>query len=180
MPEVQQFALANIARVEITTEEAVPVSHRLTDVASQANVEAHVSEGQQQALRVKNVIKAQNNTEDIVMGYNVTLTSVVMLPEILALVDGGAWDGTAKKYTAPVIGTPVERTPFTLQIYTEEKDTNGDTNGYVCFAFKHCKGRPVNFSLQDGQFFTEELRSQSRPASGESPVEISYLEALPA
>lgn len=180
MTQVQEFALANIARVDITTEETTPKTYTLTDQASQANIEAYVSEGQQQVLRVRNVIKAQNNTEDIVLGYDITLTAVVMLPEVLALIDGGTWDDTEKKYTAPAVGSPVERTPFTLKVYTEEKDTNSDTESYACFSFLHCKGRPANFNLQDGQFFTEELRSRSRPKSGESPIEITYMDTLPA
>ncbi|HHX82601.1 MAG TPA: hypothetical protein GX696_06435, partial [Pseudomonadaceae bacterium] len=59
-------------------------------------------------------------------------------------------------------------------------DTSGDTESYACFSFLHCKGRPANFNLQDGQFFTEELRSRSRPKSGESPIEIEYMDTLPA
>jgi hypothetical protein len=180
MATVQEFALANIARVDIETEETTPKTFTLIDMASEANIEAYVSEGEEKELRVKNVIKALNKTEDIVMGYDVTLTSVTMQPEVLALVDGGTWDELTKKYTAPPIGSPVTRTPFSLKVYTEDKDTNGDTKGFVCFSFLHCKGQPVNYNLQDGEFFSEELRAKSRPKMGESPVEITHMEALPA
>lgn len=180
MADVLEFALANIARVEVVTEEAVPITHRMTNVASEADIQAYTSEGQEQTLRVKNTIKAQNKTEDIVMGYDINLKSVTMTPEILALVDGGTWDGAVKKYSAPAIGSPVERTPFSLKVYTEEKDTSGETLGYVCFTYLHCKGRPVNYSLKDAEFFSEELRAKSRPAMGESPVTFEYLESLPA
>ncbi len=180
MSQVQEFALANIARVDVVTEGDNPDAYTLIDVMSEANIEARINEGEEQALRVKNIIKAQNRTEDIVMGYDITLTSVTMQPELLALIDGGTWDGTDKKYTAPVIGSPVERKRFTLKVYTEEKDTDGDTTGYVEFAFKHCQGRPLNYRLQDGQFFSEELRARSRPAMGESPVEMKHTATLPA
>lgn len=180
MPDVQEFALANIARVDIETEEDTPKTYTLIDMMREANIEAYINEGQEQPLRVKNVIKAQNRTEDIVMGFDVTLTSVTMQPELLALVDGGTWDAQAKKYSAPPIGSPVDRKPFTLKVYTEDKDTNGDTKGYAGFYFKHCKGRPLNYRLQDGEFFSEELRARSRPAMGESPVEIEYMDTLPA
>src|SRR5690554_2350067 len=94
--EVKEFPLANIVRVEIETEEETPAQYRLTDVASEAEITAYVSEGEEKELRVKNVIKAQNKTEDIVMGYDIKLVSATMVPEILALVDGGAlrYDGT--------------------------------------------------------------------------------------
>lgn len=175
-----EFPLANIARVEMETEETVPKQYRLTDVASEAEVVAYVSEGEEKPLRVKNTIKAQNNTEDIVMGYDVKLVAATMVPEILALVDGGIWDETNKKYSAPPIGSPVERTLFTLNIYTEEKDADGSTKSYVKFIYKHCKGKPVNYSLQDGEFFVPELTATSRPKMGESPVEFEILEELPA
>ena len=58
-----EFALANIARVEIVTEEDVPQTFILNDVASNAEVTAYLSEGEEQILRVKNTIKAQNKTK---------------------------------------------------------------------------------------------------------------------
>lgn len=177
---VQEFALANIVRVEIETEEETPKQYRLTDVASEAEVTAFISEGQESELRVKNTIKAQNKTEDIVKGYDVRLVSATMVPEILALVDGGTWDPTGKKYTAPVVGSAVERTPFTMNIYTEEKDIDGETKSYVKFSYKHCKGTPVNYSLVDGEFYAPELVAKSRPKMGESPVEFTILDELPA
>lgn len=175
-----EFPLANIARVEIITEEDVPKEYRLTDVASEAEVTAYVSEGEEKELRVKNTIKAQNKTEDIVMGYDVKLVSATMIPEILALVDGGTWDPTGKKYSAPPIGSPVERTLFTLNIYTEEKDADGSTKSYVKFVYKHCQGKPTNYSIQDGEFFVPELTAKSRPKMGGSPVEFEIMEKLPA
>jgi len=86
---VKEFPLANIVRVEIETEEETSKMYRLTDVASEAEITAFISEGEEQELRVKNTIKAQNKTEDIVKGYDIRLVSATMVPEILALVDGG-------------------------------------------------------------------------------------------
>lgn len=179
----KEFPIANIVRVEIITEVGdmeVAEEYRLTDVASEAEATAYVSEGQQQELRVKNTIKAQNNTEDIVMGYDIRLMSVTMIPEILAIIDGGTWDDVNKKYSAPPIGRPVDRQLFTMNIYTEEKDTNGDTLSYIKFSYLHCKGQPVNYTLQDGEFFIPELTARARPKQGESPVTFEILDELPA
>ncbi len=184
--EVKEFPLANIARVEIETEETVPKQYRLTDVASEAEVTAYISEGEEKELRVKNTIKAQNKTEDIVMGYDIKLVSATMVPEILALIDGGTlkYDETDTEkiigYDAPAIGSPVERTPFTLHVYTEEKDGDGSTKSYVKFSYLHCKGKPTDYNLQDGEFFVPELTAKSRPKLGESPVSITFLDELPA
>lgn len=175
-----EFALANIARVEIVTEETTPVEYRLTNVATDADVVAYVNAGAQTALRVKNTIKAQNNFEDIVLGYDVKLSQATFIPEILALIDGGAWDSTAKKYTAPVTGSPVDRTLFTLNVYTEEKDGDGSTLSYVKFSYKNCKGKPVNYAVTEGGFYSPEFNIQSRSKLGESPVEVTMLSTLPA
>ncbi|MBS4536808.1 hypothetical protein GOQ29_14400 [Clostridium sp. D2Q-14] len=183
---MNEFPLANIVKVEIVTEETTPKTYMLTDVASEAEVTAYVSEGEEKPLRIKNVIKAQNNTEDIVMGYDIKLVNATMVAEVLALVDGGTlkFDSTdtAKLlgYDGPPVGSPVSRKLFTTYIYTEEKDVNGGTLSYVKFGYKHCKGTPVNYSLQDGEFFAPELTAKSRPEKDESPVSIEFLDQLPA
>lgn len=183
---VKEFPLANIVRVEIETEEETPKQYRLTDVASEATSTAFISEGQEQELRVKNVIKAQNKTEDIVKGYDTTLISATMVGEILALVDGGTLRTSGEEpdikivgYDAPVVGSVVNRTPFTAKIYTAIKDVDGEDIGYVCFNYQHCKGTPVNYSLVEGEFFAPELTFKSRPKLGESPVSIDFLDTLP-
>ena len=177
--KVKEYALANIAMVEIETEEDSPTKYRLTDVASEAEVTAYISEGKEQELRVKNTIKAQNKTQDIVLGYDIRFISATMIPEILALVDGGTWDPINKRYSAPVIGIAVERIPYTTHVYTEEKDADGSTLGYAKFSYLHCEGKPANYKLQDGEFFVPELTSKSRPKMKESPVEIEFIDTLP-
>lgn len=183
MPEniTKEYALANIVRVDLTLEEgAEPTIYKLIDVATEADVVAFISAGQEQELRVKNTIKAQNNTEDIVKGYDIRLLNATMVPEILATVDGGTWDPTAKKYSAPVVGQPVKRKVFKLDIYTEEKDADGSTLSYVKFTYLNSKGTPVNYTKRDGEFFSPELNIKSRPKMGESPATFEILDELPA
>lgn len=177
---IQEYALANIARVDIITEEEVPKAYSMTDIASEAEVLAYLSEGEEKPLRVKNTIKAQNNTEDIVMGYDLKFIYATLVPEVLALVDGGTWDPLEKEYKAAPIGVPVERKSFTTHVYTEDKDGNGDIKGYIRFIYKHCKGKPVNYSLNDGDFFVPELSMRSRPKLNKSPVEFKILTEMPA
>lgn len=182
---IKEFAIANIARVEIVTEEDVPRTFRLTDVASEAEATAYLSEGEEETLRVKNTIKAQNKTEDIVMGYDIKMISATMIAEILALVDGGqlTYDDVDKTkviaYDAPIIGSAINRTMFTTNIYTEEKDGDGSTKSFVKFGYKNCKGKPVNYVLSDGEFFVPEFNITSRGKLGESPVKLEFLDKLP-
>ena len=89
MPEViKEFAIANITRVDFITQEDEPKIYSLVDVASEAESIAYLSEGEEKVLRVKNTIKAQNNTEDIVLGYDNKFVNATLIPEILARVDG--------------------------------------------------------------------------------------------
>lgn len=171
--------IANIVRVDVITEADIPQAYSLTDVYSEAEATAHVSEGEEDAVRVRNTIHAQNNFEDIVLGYDVRLLSVLMVPEILALIDGGEWDALNEEYSAPPIGVPVERIPLTLHVFTEEKDASGSTVGYVQFIYEHCKGTPVDYTWQDGEFFTPEMVVKSRPKTGKRPAGFKLLDELP-
>lgn len=173
--------LANIVRVEMEINDGMdgPIIYRMTDVATEAESIAYVSEGEEKPLRVKNKIIAQNNTEDILLGYDIRLVNVKLIQEVFAIIDGGEVkeDGS---YEGPEVGKVVERTPFKLRVYTEEKDVNGDILSYVKVEFPSCKGKPVNFSMQDGEFFLPEYTAKSRPASGEKPIKIESIDELPA
>lgn len=178
---VKTLPLANIVRAEIITEESAPTLY-MFDTASEASAEAAVSSGSEQELRIKNQILAQNNTEDIVKGYDVTLNDAVFTPEVFALVDGGAStiDGDEfTGYAAPVAGSVVERTKCQLAVYSEEKDYDGAVLSYTRFIFPHCFGTPAGISVKDAEFYAPSYKLKSRPKKGESPVKIEKLPALP-
>jgi hypothetical protein len=178
--------IANIKRAVITTEETTPVVYSF-ETASVAEVEPDISEGEESILRVKNTILATNKTEDIVIGYSITITDNVFNPELFALVDGGVVtyqtpeDETSgfDSYSAPVAGVLVNRQLFTLDVYSENKDQSGETIGYIKFSFKHCKGKPLSYSITDGEFQVPEMAIQSRPANGESPATYAAVTELP-
>lgn len=178
--EIKTMALANIAAVQIVTEGENPVTHELIEVASKAQASAYISAGQDEELRVKNTIHAQNKTEDIVKGYEIALSTVKAVLPILALVDGGKWDEEKKKYTGPVAGIPTERTLFTLKVFTEDLDYNGEIKGYICFVFKHCKGTPVDFIIEDGNFMANDMKLKSSPRFGENVIEFEEVTEIPA
>lgn len=184
--KITEKPIVNIVRVEIVTEEDSPKTYRF-DTASEATYAPVVSEGEEKVLRIKNTILATNKTEDIQYGSDLNFTQVVMVPEVLAIVDGGTLNTTgeldSKKitgYTPPVVGSPVNRTKFTTKIYTEEKDGDGETLGYQCFAFKGCKGKPVAFTFKDGEFMAPAYTVSSRVKKGTVPYNLDFLESLPA
>lgn len=177
--------IVNIVRVEVVTEETTPKTYRF-DTADEATYAPVVSEGQETLLRVKNKIIASNKTEDLQYGSDLNMKQVVMVPQVLALVDGGTLvtTGTGETlkvtgYKPPVVGTVVNRTKFSLKIYTEEKEADGDTVEYQCFTFKGCKGKPVNFTFKDGEFMAPQYTIASRVPKGEAPYDLTFLETLP-
>lgn len=176
-----QMAIANIERVDIITEETTPRVFSF-DTASDASAEAQISAGAENELRIKNQILAQNITEDIVKGYNVTFTDSTFAPEVFALIDGGTstvTNDTFKSYTAPTAGEVVARTKSTMAVYASEKDYDGNSLSYVAFVFPHAKGSPASVTLKDGEFYSPSYTMKSRPSKGQSPLSIVSLPSLP-
>ncbi len=184
MPLKEGMSLVNIVRAEVI-EDGVGGKTYAFDTASESNIEPFISDGEETILRVKNKIKAINRTEDIVAGYDITFSDNVLIPEVMALVDGGtvtfdtATPPKATKYEGPAAGQVVTRKTFTINIYTEEKDVDGATVKYAKLSFNNCKGTPVSFSLKDGEFFVPEFKVKSRPKNGEKPITIEFLSTLP-
>lgn len=176
--------LVNIKRAEVVTEEDVPRTFSF-ETADEVQVEPFVSEGKEDILRAKNQIIATNRTEDIVVGYNLTLTQNTLIPELLEIIDGGTLTMDTEDptkvvgYKAPAAGTVVERIPFTINLYSEEKDIDGETINYAKFSFKHNKGTPIKYSLKDGEFFIPEFVVKSRPKTGENPLTVDFIDTLP-
>ena len=176
-----QMAIANIERVDIITEETTPRVFSF-DTASDASAEAQISAGAENELRIKNQILAQNITEDIVKGYNVTFTDSTFAPEVFALIDGGTSTVSGddfKSYTAPTAGEVVARTKSTMAVYASEKDYDGNSLSYVAFVFPHAKGSPASVTLKDGEFYSPSYTMKSRPSNGQSPLSMVSLPSLP-
>ena len=176
-----QMAIANIERVDIITEETTPRVFSF-DTASDASAEAQISAGAENELRIKNQILAQNITEDIVKGYNVTFTDSTFAPEVFALIDGGTSTVSGddfKSYTAPTAGEVVARVKSKMAVYASEKDYDGNSLSYVAFVFPHAKGSPASVTLKDGEFYSPSYTMKSRPSKGQSPLSVVSLPSLP-
>jgi hypothetical protein len=174
--ETSSLPIANIALAEIineTTGEAF-----IFDTAEKADAKPDLSKGKEDILRVKNRIIAMNRTDDICIGYNTKLTDNTFSPELMALIDGGV--ATENGYEGPEVGKVVNKAPYTLNLYSEEKDYDSSTLRYAKFSFKHNKGTPVEFQFEDGKFYVPEFESTSRPKKGEKPVYITFVDELPS
>ena len=108
--KIVQIPLANVARVELVTEETTPKTY-VVDTANEMKLEAFVSEGEEKELRKLNRLLAQLKTEDLTKGYDLTMKDMVMSPPVFALVDGGVstvgTEGKFEGYTGPKMGEVV-------------------------------------------------------------------------
>jgi hypothetical protein len=176
------MAIANIERIDIITEESAPRVFSF-DTASESSAEAQISAGAENELRIKNQILAQNITEDIVKGFNITFTDTTFSPEVFALVDGGQStvdsEENFRKYSSPTAGEVVARIKCRLAVYAAEKDYDGNTLSYTAFVFPHASGSPASVKLKDGEFFAPSYTMKSRPSKGQSPMTVLSLPSLP-
>jgi hypothetical protein len=177
---LQGQLLEGVKLVRIITEEATPKTYNI-DTAEEVEAKPMIEKGINKVKRNKNTIIGRVRTEDLISGMELALKDATLKPEVIQIVDGGTLSGTGAttKYSAPVAGIPVTRTPFKLEVYTADLDTDGDIEQYVKFVFPHCKGTPVEYSMKDGDFFVPELKLESAPSQGESPYTWEFAAALP-
>lgn len=173
------FNIANVEHVTVTTQNDVPAVYHYRTMTS-FDAESKVSEGEEKTLRIKNRIMGRLKYEDIPEGYDLDCEDANVIPEILALVDGGTWNAEAKKYSAPVIGTEVVRTMFDLDIYTSNRDASGAAQSYLKWHFPNCKGKPVAISAKDDDFTNQKYKIESRAGNGQSPFDVEIVDELPA
>lgn len=171
----ESMPIANIALGEIINE--ITGESFVFDTAEKADIKPDLSKGKEDILRVKNRIIAINRTDDICIGYNIKLTDNTFSPETMVLVDGGTTTSTG--YEGAEVGKAVKKIPYTLNLYSEEKDYDSSTVRYVKFSFRHNKGTPVEYKFEDGKFYVPEFESTSRPKKGEKPIYITYTNTLP-
>lgn len=177
------ISLSNILAVVLKTNEQSPREY-LLETASECTLKASVSSGSENELRKRNAILAVNKKLDIVKGYDVTLKDLLLNPKVHALIQGGVTteaSGAFSSYTDPVVGTPVTRVPFSLDIYCGNIGTEGESAAaYTKFSLPNCKGKPVDFELKDDDFYSPSYTIESRPARGETPLTVSSCDNLPA
>lgn len=155
----------------------------VVDTAETAELEAVVSEGEEELKRNDARILAIVRTPDLLYGYDLTLTDNTFDPEILALVEGG----TVKKEVDAIVGydSPMlsqgsaNMKQFRMHIYVANYVGDSIVN-YVKITLNNCTGSAPNMSLGK-EFYAPEFTIKAREATRAGlPVRsINYVEELP-
>ena len=135
------FNIANVERVRVTTEETTPKTYMYRTMTS-FDAEPYVNEGEEVTQRVKNTIMGRIKTDDLLEGYDISCEDERLIPQVLALVDGGTYDDEEQSYAAPAIGTEVVRTPFTLDLYTSDRGGDGEVKNYLQWTSRIARASP--------------------------------------
>lgn len=172
------YNIANVERVKIVTKATQPATY-IFQTMTDFDAEVHIEEGKETVQRVKNTIMGRLKTDDLTGGHDLTCNDERLIPEVLALIDGGAWDSSGKTYTGPAAGREVTRTAFDLYLYTSDRAADGSVSHYLEWKYPNCKGTPFKGGGKDGEFTKPQYKIQSRPADGEADKTIKVVEALP-
>ena len=154
------------------------------DTASSIAVEPQIEEEDPVRLVVKGVLRAQKAGTSTLTGNQITLTDNVFNPELVKALQGGeitygSDNTTVTGYKPPVAGAMAETTAFTLNAYSAQYNAAGQIVNYEKISYPNCQGTPVAFSSEDGTFRAPEYVINSAPDTGQSPYEITYVDALP-
>lgn len=173
------FAIDAVEAVVITTESKSYLVKTSNEVGFQAVVDA----GEEKTLRKLNQILATSKTEDLPKGFDVTLSDVLFTPELYAIMNGGTAtmaSAAFSSYAGPALGAPVTYPAFSLDVYSRCVGTGGESVSWLKFSVTYCTGKPTDFTLRDGEFFSPKYEIKSRPVTGQPPMEIEKVAALPA
>ena len=149
----------------------------LIKTASEASIKGTVDSGENKPLRKGNRLLARHKTEDLITGYEISLSDLLVYPEVVALIDGGvvtnSEEGAFESYAGPVTGEEVVRTVFALELYCANKDTGNNIVNYQKLTVTGCR------DIKEGEFFAPKYTIESMPAVGESPMTMEVVDALP-
>lgn len=180
---VTTIPLTDVALAVVTTIETHSKTYGF-ETATTVSTEEITQTTEEKNLEIKGTVYAAKPSKTIVLGYNLTLTNNVFIPELAALFSGGTVEvdnssKAFKKFTPPNVGTTPKKTKFKIDFYSEENDEGGPTGNYLKISFDKCEGVSVPITMEDGTYFSSEMTLQSRPGAGQPPYVAELVAELP-
>lgn len=155
------------------------------NTAESAEMEAVVSEGEEEVARTDERILAIVSTPDLLYGYDVTLTDNTFDPSVAALIEGGVIEtdanGNVIGYRSPFISEgSTNMKPFRAHIYVANYEGDSIKN-YVVITLNKCSGSAPGMNAAK-EFYAPEYTIKAREATKAGlPIKgLSYVNALPA
>lgn len=155
------------------------------NTAESAEMEAVVSEGEEEVARTDERILAIVRTPDLPYGYDVTLTDNTFDFSVAALIEGGVIEkdaaGNVTGYRAPFISEGSSNMkPFRALIYVANYEGDSIKN-YVLITLNKCSGTAPGMNAAK-EFYAPEYTIKAREATKAGlPVKsLSYVNTLPA
>jgi len=155
------------------------------NTAESAEMEAVVSEGEEEVARTDERILAIVSTPDLLYGYNLTLTDNTFDPSVAALIEGGVVEtdenGNVIGYRSPFISEgSTNMKPFRAHIYVANYEGDSIKN-YVVITLNKCSGSAPGMNAAK-EFYAPEYTIKAREATKAGlPIKsLSYVNTLPA
>ena len=150
--------------------------------AQKAELEAVLSEGDEDILRSPEQILAVVRTNDLIYGYDMTLTDNTFDAKAAELVAGYKVTGSGKeeKWSTPMMTEGFTGKPFKCDIYVANYSGDSIVN-YVKITLNKCYGKFPDMEVGDG-YYAPEFKIKARENTKASlPIkEITFVDEVPA
>lgn len=154
------------------------------DTAETAELEAVVSEGDEEIKRNDTRILAIVRTPDLLYGYDLTFTDNTFDPEIVALIEGGDVRRDSSQnivgYDSPMLTVgSANMKPFRMSIYVANYIGDSIVN-YVKITLNNCEGKAPGMNVGK-EFYAPEFTIKAREATKAGlPIKsMDYVATLP-
>ena len=151
------------------------------ETAQKAELEAVLSEGDEEILRSPDKILAIAQTDDLIYGYDIKLTDNTFNAEAAGLIAGYKVSGEVgnEKYETPMMSEGFTGKPFKLDLYVANY-SGADVVNYAKITLNKCKGKFPNMSVGDGFYAPEfEIKARENSKAKLPAKSISFVDTLP-
>lgn len=151
-------------KTELPKDDGTPIR---IDTAETVGMEAVTSEGAEDVKRIDDRILAIATTNDLLYGYDLTLTDNLFDTDVVSLVEGAntkaASGSSSEVVSTPLLSEGFKGKYFRLTLYSAHREGNSIID-YAKITFNKCHGIPSGMSLEKA-FYSPEFTIKAREAS---------------
>nr|DAO87155.1 MAG TPA: hypothetical protein [Caudoviricetes sp.] len=151
------------------------------DTAQKAELEAVISEGDEDILRSAKEILAVVRTDDLIYGYDLKLTDNTFSAKAAQLVAGYKVEGASKteKWSTPLMSEGFTGKPFKCDIYVANYKGDAIEN-YCQITLNKCIGKFPSMDVGDGFYAPEfEIKARENTKANKPIKELTFVDTIP-